>query len=227
MKKFFLVTLSVIFLSVALICAAPHPAMAEETITFSFASDTFHQGPTFKGEGNNITSESEIELMVDLNSDTYGGLVTFLSKMRIQANMHSYQIYSVGPQYLHVWKVTGEILFTHINALAGDLPLLTINFGEAVMTSWSSSPYELGGTMTLQDNESADPSIIMVPHPLLLGIGVRPDLLEFSEDFAFTFTNIRLAGKTSTHPIPIEKDGYIKGNWLAEGSFSASACYPK
>lgn len=227
MKKFFIVTLSVIFLSVALICAAPHPAMADVTTTFSFASDTFHQGPTFTGEGLMINSESEIELMVDLNSDTYGGLVTFLSKMRIQANMHSYQIYSVGPQYLHVWKVTGEILFNHINAVTGDQPILTIQFREAVLTSWSPSPNELGESMTLQDNENADPAIIMAAQPLLVGIGVNKEFLNVSEDFAFTFTNIRLAGKTSTHPIPIEKDGYIKGNWLAEGSFSASACYPK
>lgn len=228
MKKNIVAALSVLFLAIALICGVAYPASAQVTTTFSFASDTFHQGPTFKGEKNIITSDFEFDLMVDLNSDTYGGLVTYLSRMRLNAQMYNYQIYAVGPQYLHVWKVNGEILFTHINANAGDPPILGIAFKEAVLTSWSPSPYAIGETMTLQDSESADQSIIMTSYPMLIGIGVKPEFLSMSEDFAFTFTNVRSASNyTPFELIKVDKEGNLLDTWVAEGSFSASAYFPK
>jgi hypothetical protein len=228
MKKFLVVTGFVLLLTLAFICSMASPVIAQVTTTFSFASDTFHQGPTFKGEKNIITSDYEFDLMVDLNGDTYGGLVTYLSRMKLYAQMHDYRVYPVGPQYLHVWKVNGEILFSHINALAGDPPILGIVFKEAVLTSWSPSPYTIGETMTLQDSESVDQSVIMTAYPMLSGIGVKPEFLTISEDFAFTFTHVRLAGNYSPLDlVKVDKEGNLLGTWSAEGSFSASAYYPK
>jgi hypothetical protein len=227
MKKNLVVVLSILFLSFALICGVQSPALAETTTTFSFASDTYHQGHTFKGEQNNIFSDSEIDLMVDLNSDTYGGLVTYHSRMRLTAQTGIYQVYAVGPQYLHVWKVSGEIVFTHINATAGNPPILTITFKEAVLTSWSPNPTTIGETMTLQDSESADESIAMTAHTLLTGIGVKPEFLTQSEDFAFTFTHVRSASGGSPFAlIKVDKAGNLMEPWVAEGSFSASAYFP-
>jgi hypothetical protein len=228
MKKILAAALSVLLLSMAMIFGFANQVFAQVTTTFSFASDTFHQGPTFKGEKNVITSEYEFDLMVDLNSDTYGGLVTYLTRMHLKAEMYDYCVYPVGPQFLHVWRVYADIVFTHVNANAGDPPILGIACKEAVLTSLSPSPYTIGETMTLQDSESADRSIIMTAYPLLSGIGVKPELLSISEDFAFTFTNVRSSSDLSPYElVKVDKEGNLLGIWIAEGSFSASAYYPK
>lgn len=86
----------------------------------------------------------------------------------------------------------------------------------------------LGETMTLQDSESADQSIIMTAYPMLIGIGVKPEFLNLSEDFAFTFTHVRSTNDYSPLDlIKVDKEGNILDTWVAEGSFSASAYYPK
>lgn len=190
------------------------------TTNFSFASDTYHNGPTFTGAKNYIKSGAEIDLMVDLNNDGIGGTVTFQSRLDFKAETHSYQVIFVGSQYLHMWKVYAEMTFVHRNDPTFP-PLLTIAFKEGLLTSWSSSPYTLGETMTLQNSRSADPGIYMFPHPLLNGIGVSKYHLGASRDVAFTFTNVRAFDTNDL--VKISKSGYFDSEWRSEGSFSASA----
>ncbi len=189
------------------------------TTNFSFASDTYYNGPTFSGGKNYIKSGAEIDLMVDLNNNGIGGTVTFLSRLDLKAETHSYQVFFIGSQYLHMWKVYAEMTFVHLNDPIFP-PLLTIAFKEGLLTSWSPSPYTLGETMTLQNSQSADPSIYMFPHPLLNGIGVSKYHLGASRDIAFTFTNVRTLDTGGL--VKLSKSGYFENEWIAEGSFSAS-----
>jgi hypothetical protein len=189
--------------------------------TFSFASDTYHQGPTFKGEGNYLSSEAEVELIVDKNADEYGGPVSFLARLKFTAKLSDYQYFYVNGQYLHVWKVYGEGAFYHIDAIAGDPPILSFGFKEGALTSWSSSYAVIGETMTLQACESAN-GIYFNTEKLLDGIGVSQYRLDKGKGLAFTFTRVHPDGNP-TGLIPISKTGSLRANWVAEGSFSAAA----
>ncbi|MHB8065226.1 MAG: hypothetical protein ACYDG2_21885 [Ruminiclostridium sp.] len=239
MKKIFSVFLVVTLLFFGIPCFAQEVAdsadiqvAAYEPITtlFSFASDTFHKGPTFKGAvgTNTFFSNAEVDLMVDLNNDSYGGLVTFISNLELKAETYNYQVFNIGPQYLHVWKVYSEMTFTHVNPSVNG-QILSIGFKEGVLTSWSSSPNTLGETMTLQNSQSADQSIYMNSYPLLKGIGVPQDYLSASKDVAFTFTNVRAINDNGNpdNLVNIDPKGNFKDDWKSEGSFSASATTKK
>ncbi len=234
MKKFVSLVLILFLLASSIPCFAQEvdstnvqlAAVEPPTTLFSFASDTFHNGPTFTGFGgtNTFSSKAEVDLMVDLNNDNYGGTVTFLSILNLKAEVYNYQVFSIGPQYLHVWKVYSEMTFTHVNPSV-NAGILGIGFKEGVLTSWSPSPYTLGETMTLQDSQSADPSIYMNSLPLLKGIGAPQEYLSNSKDLAFTFTNVRSIADNGNvnNLVNITKEGMFKDDWKAEGSFSASA----
>lgn len=216
MKKLLLL---LAFLLVLTLIPSLSSANEVPTTYFSFASDTFYNGPTFSGAKNFIKSGAEIDLMVDLNNDRIGGTVTFLSRLDLKAEIYNYQVFSIGPQYLHVWKVYAEMTFVHRNDPTYP-PLLTIAFKEGLLTSWSPKPDLLGDTMTLQNNQNADPGIYMLPHPLLIGIGVKEYQLAFSRDVAFTFTNVRTKNNDL---VRLSRSGYFENEWQSEGSFSASA----
>lgn len=240
MKKLVSLVLILFLLASALPCFAQEvdsasvqqAAIEPPTTLFSFASDTFHNGPTFTGAGgtNTFSSKAEVDLMVDLNNDNYGGTVIFLSNLNLKAEVYDYRVYSVGPQYLHVWKVYSEMTFTHVNPplASTNSGILGIGFKEGVLTSWSPNPYTLGETMTLQDSQSADQSIYMNSLPLLKGIGAPQEFLADSKDVAFTFTNVRSISDNGNpnNLVNITKEGIFKDNWKAEGSFSASAARP-
>lgn len=239
MKKIFCVVLLVVSLLVSGIpCFAQEVADSTDvniayepnTTLFSFASDTFHNGPTFKGAGgtNTFYSSAQVDLMVDLNNDSNGGLVTFLSNFDLKAEAYDYQVFNIGSQYLHVWKVYSEMTFTHANPYVNG-QLLNIGFKEGVLTSWSSSKYNLGETMTLQNSQSADQSIYMNAYPLLNGIGVPKYYLNSSKDIAFTFTNVRAIDNNGNpnNLVNIDEKGNFKDDWKSEGSFSASAANEK
>jgi hypothetical protein len=204
------------------LAAAKEPA----TTLFSFASDTYHNGPTFKGNGgtNTFTSDALVNLLVDVNNDLPGGIVSFMANLRLKAEAYDYRVYNIGPQYLHVWKVYSEMTFTHFDPRTNN-PILGIGFKEGVLTSWSPSPYTLGETMTLQDSQSADQSIYMDAYPLLNGIGVPKEYLYTSKDLAFTFTNVRAISNNGNpnNLVNLDKEGIFKDDWKSEGSFSASA----
>jgi hypothetical protein len=233
-KKFFSLLLVVILLISGVPCFAQEVAdttnidilpYEPNTTLFSFASDTFHNGPTFKGAGgtNSFYSGAEVDLVVDLNNDSYGGLVTILSNLSLKAETYDYQVFNFGSQYLHAWKVYSEMTFSHAN-FSSNSPILGIGFKEGVLTSWSSSPNTLGETMTLQNSQSADPSIYMQAYPLLNGIGIPSYYLNTSKDVAFTFTNIRSNyNGNADNLVNIDSEGKFKDDWKCEGSFSASA----
>ncbi|WP_027627818.1 hypothetical protein [Ruminiclostridium cellobioparum] len=235
MKKFVSLVLILFLLASAIPCFAQEVdstnvqliPLVPPTTFFSFASDTFHSGPTFTGFGGTGTfsSKAEVDLMVDLNDDNYGGTVSFLSNLNLKAEAYDYQVYYIGSQYLHVWKVYAEMTFTHVNPGVINADILGIGFKEGVLTSWSPNSYTLGETMTLQDSQSADQSIYMNSLPLLKGIGVPQEYLDNSRDLAFTFTNVRSATSNGNpnNLVNISKEGIFKDDWKAEGSFSASA----
>ncbi|RCX13214.1 hypothetical protein DFR58_11832 [Anaerobacterium chartisolvens] len=209
---------------------APEPYYKEPPTTlFSFASDSFNNGPTFKGMSGTSTfvSNAEVELMVDLNNDSYGGTVKFLSQLNLKAEAYDHQVFQIGPQYLHVWKVYCEMTFTHVNPSL-NTPLLSIGFKEGVLTSWSPNFYSVGETMTLQNSQSADPSIYMTPVELK-AIGLTPSNVNTSKDVAFTFTNVRTLADNGNPGglVNIDNRGCFKDDWKSEGSFSASGCNEK
>jgi hypothetical protein len=209
MKK----SLLLLFSFLLILTLIPSLSSADEISTtyFSFASDTFSNGPTFSG--------AEVDLMIDLNNDGIGGTVTFLSRLDLKAEIRDYQVFYIGSQFLHMWKVNGEITFVHRNDPTYP-PLLTIVFMEGLLASWSPKPDLLGETMTLQHNQSAASTIRMHTYPLLNGIGIYDYNLVASKNLAITFTNVR-TGKNSL--VQLDRSGYFKDEWRSEGSFSASA----
>lgn len=209
----------------------PYDKVMTPTVSFSFASDTFHNGPTFKGVGGGSStfySGAQVDLMVDMNNDDYGGTVTFLSNLELKAEAYDHQVFNFGNQFLHVWKVYSEMNFKHVNP-ALNSPILDIGFKEGVLTSWSPSECTLGETMTLQDSQSADLSIYMNANTLLRGIGVPEVTLYDSKDLAFTFTNVRAVDDNGNMEklVNLDEKGNFKDDWIAEGSFSASAAIEK
>ncbi|HET9228187.1 MAG TPA: hypothetical protein VFR31_16035, partial [Thermoanaerobaculia bacterium] len=50
-------------------------AWAKPPIYVSFASDDFHEGPTFTGFGFDIRGKARVDLMLDQQGDGEGGVV--------------------------------------------------------------------------------------------------------------------------------------------------------
>ncbi len=244
MKKFFSAVLVSALLASSVPCFAQEIVAVEaatvtediiapystSTASFSFASDSFHNGPTFKGEGGSgrFYSGAIVDLMVDVNSDINGGIVTFLSNLNLKAEAREHRVFDFGGQYLHVWKVYSEMQFTHLNPRL-NTPILDIGFKEALLTSWSPNEYTAGETMTLQTSQSVDPSMYMNARTLLNGIGVPQTTLDFSKDVAFTFTNVRSVYDNGNEDklVNLDGEGNFKDDWISEGSFSASAAIQK
>ena len=188
-----------------------------DPITFSFASDDFENGPTFTGlPGNAIVGKAKLKLYIDLNHDLLGGKVVLKSIFRFKGETYKYQVFPYGGQWLHTWRVRGGYEF--LQAGSG-LPIMTSRFHQAVLTSVSPSKYHAGETLTLQDSERVDPNILMVPHKPLLALGVGPNDLNYSEDFAFTFTSTKPVWSL----IPLTSTGGFVDKWTSEGSYSAAA----
>jgi len=208
-----------------LVAAAPAAA-----VTFSFASDDNHDGPTLRGNSGgsmpddlneaasfSLDSTVDVDLIVDLNDDAAGGLVTFQAELEVAAAIRSYSVAARGANYVQQWDLDGVIAFRH--AGTGQL-LLTITFDNALFTSLSPSIGSLGETASLQGSEGTDPVIRFRTFPLLQGIGVNDGAVSASEDFAFTMTRIR---RTPGGGLPYLDHGLFLSNWISEGSFSAHA----
>jgi hypothetical protein len=192
------------------------------TTSFSFASDDNHNGPTFRGRaGRTIESKAAVDLMVDINGDNDGGLVTFQSVCVVKAELYDHSVISVDNNWLHIWKVGGEITFYHRSNNPYN-PLLSIRFKKGVLTSYSPYWYTIGETMTLENSARVDASIQMIPGARLLKMGVTQSNLAWSEDVALTFTNVRTI---HSKPVEVDREGALLWNWLSEGSFSASAIF--
>ena len=216
-KKNLLAALIMLFLFTASVTA-------QQAVTFSFASDDNHAGANFYYDPatpmNIFGSRVPVDLMVDRNDNSTGGIVTIQSYMYFRGEIIQYMNIPFAGNFLHIWKLHGYMRFYHNdNPL---LPVLNINFNNAVLTSYSPTNTSAGETMTLQVSESVDPNIIMSPMNLLPGIGVTPATLAAFEDFALTFTSIKTGAGTIL--IPLAGGGAFNDAWKAEGSFSASGC---
>jgi len=214
-----------VFLACALVAATP--ALA---VTFSFASDDNHDGPTFQGHSGgsmpddfneasafSVDAIVNVDLMVDLNHDVGGGIVIFPSEFTFDGTISNYTLDSRGGNWVHSWDVSGSFNFRH--AGTGQL-LLVVRFENALLTTLSPSPGSLGETATLQDSEGVDSGISFQTFTLLQGIGVPSSAVTLSEDFAFTMTRIR---RSTGIGLPFIDHGEFLNGWISEGSFSAHA----
>lgn len=213
MKKLCFVLSILLLLQSAYICA-------DNTVTFSFASDDFHGGPTFGGEKLTLYGKAEVGFVIDNNQDHYGGRTELLSIFKIEAELYDYRVFFIGSQYLHVWKIAAKITFHHRDAKSGDPLILDIAFKEGVMTSWSPSRDMIGETMTIENSEPADPNIMFTSYNQLKYLAGYN--LKESEDLAFTLTNIQPIRPIGSRLIPVSPYGEIEERFKAEGSFSAS-----
>ncbi len=196
-------------------------ALAQDIVSFSFASDDEHDAPTFIGNpGKYFESNIEVDFMVDVNNNNTGGQVTFQATHILKAAVSDYQVVSCGSNYLHVWKVDGEIYINHLSA-AGYPTLLDIHFEGGVLTAISPFWDKLTETLTLQVSESAASAITFIPQNLMTGIGVYDWRVDDSQDLAYTFTNLRNINGVSL--VRLDPNGFFLEEWRAEGSFSASA----
>ena len=214
MKLQKLFELCVVFCLMGVVTSFAKPS---EPISFSFASDEFHSGPTFYGEKNRIYAKAELDLVIDLNNHDYGGQVTFLSNFVFEGYTYKHTVFPYGGQYLHVWRVEGRGYFNHASVPTSPM-ILSFGFSQAVLTSISSSSYAAGETLTLQVSYDSDPNIAFYSGAPLIGLGVDQWDVRYGQDLAFTFTN--------TNPIwsliPLTRDGLFQERWSSEGSFSAS-----
>lgn len=214
------------FLAVALL-ALGVPAHA---VTFSFASDDNHDGPTLVGHSGGSMPDDindaaafsadgtvNVDLMVDLNDDAAGGIVIFPAELELGLDVANYTLTPRGGNFIHQWDVSGKFQFRH--AGTGQL-LLAVSFENGLFTSWSPNIATLGETATLQDNDGVDSAITFNTYTLLKGIGVTNASVLFSEDFAFTLTRIRSLVFTG---LPFLDHGQFLHGWVSESSFSAHA----
>lgn len=193
--------------------------------TFSFASDDEDSGPTFISKNADFVVNapgSVFDLMVDVNDDNAGGLVTFQSVHNFQAQLYDYNVIRCGASYLHIWKAKGVTTFSHFDAITGFPMILTITFSEAVFISYSPGTSVLGETATLQSSLSVDPGVKFAAGTQLIGIGVPQSDIADGQDFAYTLTNIRAQATGAPFP-KLDAKGEWAEEWQSEGSFSAAA----
>jgi hypothetical protein len=199
--------------------------VSSKATTFSFASDDHDDGPTFTSVNvNQITSAKQtvFDLIVDMNDDAAGGLVTFQALHEFDVFLYDYQVAPCGPGWLHAWKAKGVASFNHFNVNTGFPMILFINIPEGLFTSYSPFPDRLGETATLQDSNSADGLVSFIAGAQLIGIGVPQAAIDASEDFAYTFTHIRTTANLTALP-KLNSKGEFLEDWQSEGSFSAAA----
>lgn len=212
---------------------APIPIPAPlKSVTFSFASDDHHAGPTFNISGGNIISaKALVDLKVDLNNHTNGGQVTFQSVLVLEGQLFKHQVCTVSlPStigYVHTWIIKPTVLrFDHIAPGTVLLPdLLEIKSDYLIFQAVSTSPQFIMDAANITIHERLSPTIAFIPGPRMIGIGVNPPNIQYNEDVAFTLTNIKrnAGGVLVSGPIPIDAAGNFLSDFVAEGSFSASA----
>jgi MYXO-CTERM domain-containing protein len=199
-------------------------ALAAADTTFSFASDSNNDGPTFEGlapssivdgEALDASGDVIVDLLFDANGDLPGGGSSFNSFFNFDADTTDYNVTAFGGNFIHSWTMSGSFDFVETGT---GLTVLTIAFENALLTSFSSSSTALGTTATLQSSEDVDPGLAFTPGNPLIGLGITD--LSANEGFAFTLTNIvSLAGGS----VGLTQQGAFVGDWQSEGSFSAVA----
>jgi len=196
-------------------------AWAKPPIYVSFASDDYHEGPTFTGLGPEIHGKARVDLMLDQQGDFEGGVVIFPSWFTFDAKMVNYKVIPWGANFVHLWDFEGSFSFNHYDVLLGSPFLLGTKFERALLTSLSPSATQAGETMTLQDAQSADASVVFQdggPFEAVVNLIYPNDYIGVGSGFAFTFTHVRV-GAFGTVP-PNLSSGQFKDEFMAEGSFS-------
>ena len=197
-------------------------AWAKPPVYVSFASDDYHEGPTFTGYGGEIHGKARVDLMVDQQGDSEGGVVIFPSWFTFDAEIVKYSVIPWGANFLHIWDLKGSFSFNHYDVMLGSPFLLGTAFDTAVLTSLSPSATQAGETMTLQDSQSADAAVVFQdggPFEAVVDNPYPPDYVGVGSDFAFTFTHVRVGDFVGAPP-NLSSGGKFKDEFKAEGSFS-------
>lgn len=181
---------------------------------FSFASDQNPDGPTFAGLAMQVSDGRAfdasgavtVDLMYDADEDGPAGPVVIPSQFTFSAATTSYAVTPFGGQYIHAWTLEGNYRIT------GAGSILTADFRNAVLVSWSESPSLLGASASIIGNLATDPALRFDAAGAL---GSAPLL---DPGFAFTLTHLRGAsgGRVSLGP-----GGAFAETWTSEGSWSA------
>lgn len=218
---------AIMFILALVLAAVPAAA-----VTFSFASDDNDDGPTFRGNsggsmphdlneasGLSLDGTVDVALKVDKNGDAAGGIVVLKSHFYFDGDISGFTLTARGSSWVIQWDVSGSFYFN--DAASGGL-LLTVSFDNALLTTYSPNLFTLGQTATLQSSDDVDASLDFTSTLLFRSLtGVTNLSLNGSEDFAFTFTNLR--DIDSGGGLPRIDHGLFLRNWAAEGSFSAHA----
>ena len=210
-----------IFTLFAVLVLVGAAAWAKPPIYVSFASDDYHEGPTFTGLGPEIHGKARVDLMLDQQGDFEGGVVIFPSWFTFDAKMVDYKVIPWGANFLHIWSFTGSFSFNHYDTILGSPFLLGTRFETAVLTSLSPSATQAGETMTLQDSQSADASVAFQdggPFEAVVNLPYPDNYVSLGSGFAFTFTHVRVGDFVGAPPIL--SGGQFKEEFKAEGSFS-------
>ncbi len=207
-----------LFAVLALVGAA---AWAKPPLYVSFASDDYHEGPTFTGYASNIHGKARVDLMLDRQGDFEGGVVIFPSWFTFEAEMVSYNVIPQGANFLHIWDLRGDFRFEHYDPFLGSPFLLGTRFENAVLTSLSPNPGQAGETMTLQGSQSTDGAVVFQDGTLFEAVVNNPypdNYIGIGSGFAFTFTHVRVGDFVGAPPKL--SSGKFKEEFKAEGSFS-------
>ena len=209
------------FMLFAVLVLVGTAAWAKPPIYVSFASDDFHEGPTFTGLAAEIHGKARVDLMLDQQGDGEGGVVIFPSWFTFDAKIVNYKVIPWGANFLHIWDLTGSFSFNHYDVLLGSPFLLGTKFEHAVLTSLSPNVNQAGETMTLQDSQSADAVVAFQdggPFEAVVNLVYPNDYVGLGSGFAFTFTHVRV-GEFGFAP-PLLSNGQFREEFRAEGSFS-------
>jgi len=212
-----------IFVLFAVLVLASAIAWAKPPFYVSFASDDYHEGPTFTGSGADIHGKARVDLMLDQQGDFEGGVVIFPSWFTFEAKIGKYTVIPWGANFLHIWDLAGNFSFNHYDIGLGSPFLLGTRFEHAVLTSLSPSATQAGETMTLQGSQSTDGVVVFQdggPFEAVVNLVFPDDYVGFGSAFAFTFTHVRVGDFVGAPPNVDTGSGKFREEFKTEGSFS-------
>jgi hypothetical protein len=204
------------FMPLAIATVACAPAIAG-AVTFSFASDSDADSPTWLQSGNIITDYNDdvfIDLLIDIDEDGPNDAVLF-EEARFDAVFELDFVQSVplpGGQFLHIWEAMGSFdFFDATGAL-----ILSAEF-EAGAFSGIGSETRLGTAASVVADDGDAGLVTYTPGQPLIDLGIN----EFfdPQDLAFTFTDINDGDGAAVN-------GGVIAPFDAEGSYSGSAVIP-
>lgn len=211
--------------AIVLLTLAAGTAGAEPNVTFSFASDTASNGPTFRGDaGSGIVEIARLPVGL-LADDANGPLPTLdFSDARFYADFQFSLDSTVtlgSGQVLRAYTLSGTFSFDNGSLMQVDLQnaLFTV-LGDA--DSWGSSgsiqaSSIAGSTVTYTWNGASEPA-----YNLFQGA-----VTQSMTDAAFSLTNISSFSANGTIPgVDVDpQTGLPTSKWQSEGSYSGSAFF--